>query len=142
MTLRRVLAVAAVVVCMLQARATESAEELTVRAYIGAYNAHDLDAVLKLIHPDFVWLNLEGDEVEVEIRGKDAIKTMLEGYLKSLPSARSEIESISALGPWVTVRERTRWTAKDGAPRSQAAMSVYEVRDGQLRRVWYYPAVK
>lgn len=41
----------------------------------------------------------------------------------------------------VTVRERARWQSTAG-PRSQAAISVYEVRAGLLRRVWYYPVVK
>jgi len=126
---------------LIPAHGTDSPEAVTVQAYVGAYNAHDIDAVLRLIHPDFVWLNLDGDEIKVEARGKDAIRAMLTSYFKGLPSARSEIESISTLGPWVSVRERAHWTGKSG-PKSQAALSVYEVRDGLLRRVWYYPSVK
>ena len=121
--------------------AEEATEEATVRAYVAAYNAHDIDGVVKLLHPEFVWLNVDGEAVAVEARGRDAVRTSLAGYFKSLPSARSEIETLSTLGPWVTVRERAHWQGKDG-PRSQAAMSVYEVRDGLLRRVWYYPSVK
>jgi hypothetical protein len=33
------------------------------------------------------------------------------------------------------------WTGKSGR-RSQAALGVYEVRDGLVKRVWYYPAVE
>jgi len=138
---KRLLAPAIVLAASLFAHATDSPEAVTVQAYVGAYNAHDIDAVLRLIHPDFVWLNLDGDEIKVEARGKEAIRTMLTSYFKGLPSARSEIESISTLGPWVSVRERAHWTGKNG-PKSQAALSVYEVRDGLLRRVWYYPSVK
>ena len=123
------------------AAAEEATEAATVRAYVAAYNAHDIDGVVKLLHPEFVWLNVDGEAVAVEARGRDAVRTSLAGYFKSLPSARSEIETLSALGPWVTVRERAHWQGKDG-PRSQAAMSVYEVHDGLLRRVWYYPSVK
>jgi hypothetical protein len=119
----------------------QSDEAAAVKAYVDAYNAHDVEGVLEHLHPEFVWLNVNGDAVLVEARGKTAIQTMLVGYFKSFPTARSEIESISALGPWVSVRERAHWTGKDG-PRSQAALSVYEVRDGLLRRVWYYPSVK
>ena len=121
--------------------AEEATEAATVRAYVAAYNAHDIDGVVKLLHPEFVWLNLDGETVAVEARGREAVRTSLAGYFKSLPSARSEIEALSALGPWVSVRERAHWLGKDG-PRSQAAMSVYEVREGLLRRVWYYPSVK
>jgi ketosteroid isomerase-like protein len=121
--------------------ATDSAAVPTVRAYFAAYNAHDVGGVLRLLHPDFVWLSLAGDSVTVEARGLTAIRSQLEGYFRRLPSARSEMETATALGPWVSVRERARWTNASG-PRSQAAMSVYEVRDGLLRRVWYYPEVR
>ncbi len=95
-----------------------------VRAYFAAYNVHDVDGVIRLLSPDFTWFSLSGDSLSVEARG-----------------ATSEIESATALGPWVTVRERARWQGTAG-PRSQAGISVYEVRAGLLRRVWYYPAVK
>jgi len=51
------------------------------------------------------------------------------------------METASVLGPWVSVRERARWSTSTGM-RSQASMSVYEVREGVLRRVWYYPEVR
>lgn len=121
--------------------ATDSAAVSIVRAYFAAYNAHDVEGVLRLLHPDFVWLSLAGDSVAVEARGRTAIRSQLDGYFRRLPSARSDMEAVTALGPWVSVRERARWTNASG-PRSQAAMSVYEVRDGLLRRVWYYPEVR
>lgn len=132
----------AAVLAATAAVAADAPEMATVRAYVAAYNAHDIDAVVKLLHPEFVWLNVEGDALVVEVRGPEAVRESLAGYFKSLPTARSEIETISALGPWVTVRERAHWKAKDGGARSQAAMSVYEVREGLLRRVWYYPSVQ
>ena len=112
-----------------------------VRAYFAAYNAHDVDGVIRLLSADFTWLNLSGDSLSVEVRGANAIRSSLVQYFQDFPSAKSEIESAAALGPWVTVRERARWQGTEG-PRSQAAISVYEVRAGLLRRVWYYPAVK
>ncbi len=113
----------------------------TVRAYFAAYNAHDVDGVIRLLTADFTWLSLSGDSLSVEVRGASAVRSSLVQYFQDFPSAMSEIESAAALGPWVTVRERARWTGTAG-PRSQAAISVYEVRAGLLRRVWYYPAVK
>ena len=132
----------AAVLASTAAVAADAPEMETVRAYVAAYNAHDIDAVVKFLHPEFVWLNVEGDAVLVEVRGPEAVRTSLTGYFKQIPQARSEIETISSLGPWVTVRERAHWKAKDGGARSQAAMSVYEIREGLLRRVWYYPSVK
>jgi hypothetical protein len=112
-----------------------------VRAYFAAYNAHDVDGVIRLLTSDFTWLSLSGDSLSVEARGANAIRSSLVQYFQDFPSAMSEMESATALGPWVTVRERARWQGTAG-PRSQAAISVYEVRAGLLRRVWYFPAVK
>ncbi|MDZ4863788.1 MAG: nuclear transport factor 2 family protein [Gemmatimonadota bacterium] len=123
------------------AAAADSASLIVVRSYFAAYNSHDVDAVLRHIAPEFVWLNLAGDSITVELRGADAVRSGLIDYFRRLPTARSDIEAISALGPWVSVRERARWAGANG-PRSQAALSVYEVRGGLLRRVWYYPEVR
>ena len=112
-----------------------------VRAYFAAYNVHDVDGVIRLLSADFTWLSLTGDSISVEVRGADAIRSSLVQYFQDFPSARSDIESATALGPWVTIRERARWLGTAG-PRSQASISVYEVRAGLLRRVWYYPVVK
>lgn len=112
-----------------------------VRAYIEAYNAHDVEKVLTFLAPDFVWLSITADSVSVEARGVDAIRAQLVDYFRSLPSARSTLEDVSALGPWVSARERAHWVSASG-PRSQASLSMYEVRGGLLRRVWYYPVVR
>jgi hypothetical protein len=121
-----------------QPRDTSAAE--VVRGYVRAYNAHDLDAMLSFLAPDFVWLSLVDDSVVVEARGVEAIRAQMVEYFRRLPSARSDVEELSALGPWVSAKERAHWTGASG-PRSQASLSVYEVRGGLLRRVWYYPTV-
>lgn len=112
-----------------------------VRAYIAAYSAHDVEKVLTFLAPDFVWLSITADSVAVEARGVDAIRAQLVDYFRSIPTARSTLEDVTALGPWVSARERAHWVSASG-PRSQASLSVYEVREGLLRRVWYYPVVR
>jgi hypothetical protein len=112
-----------------------------VQAYVRAYNAHDVDAVLSFLAPDFVWLSASGDSLTVEARGRAMVRTQLTGYFRGLPSARSELETLTVLGPWVSAKERAHWTGSAG-PRSQAALSVYEVRGGLIQRVWYYPSVR
>lgn len=112
-----------------------------VKSYFAAYNAHDVAGVIRLLSADFTWLSVTGDSVTVEVRGAAATRSSLVEYFQDFPSAKSEMEAATALGPWVTVRERARWQGTAG-PRSQAAISVYEVRAGLLRRVWYYPVVK
>ncbi len=112
-----------------------------VRGYLQAYNAHDTEAIVALLSPEFVWLSITGDSTTIEARGIAAIRAQLESYFRSLPTARSEVEELTVLGPWVSAREHAHWVSASG-PRSQASLSVYEVRAGLLRRVWYYPVVR
>jgi ketosteroid isomerase-like protein len=125
-----------------RAAADSAVAERTVRAFVEAYNRHDVDALLALADSEVVWLTVSGDTVGIEARGRAALGESLRGYFRSLPSARSTAEALTVLGPWVTVRERAHWLGRDGVSRSQAAISVYEVRAGRVRRVWYYPAVR
>lgn len=123
------------------APAADTAPAAVVRAYIAAYNAHDIDAVVSFLTPDFTWINVVGDSVSIEARGPADIRAQLAAYFRELPTARSELEDVTVLGPWVSARERAHWVGARG-PRSQASLSVYEVRRGRLRRVWYYPVVR
>ena len=50
------------------------------------------------------------------------------------------LEDSLVSGRFVTVRERASWTSESGEERSQASVAVYEIRDGLVARVWYYPA--
>lgn len=123
------------------APAADTSAAAVVREYMRAYNAHDMAGVAARLAPGFTWFNVAGDSTMVELRGRDAVRQALERYFASLPSARSEIESLTTLGPWVSVRERAHWDSPEGA-RSQASLSVYEVRDGAILRVWYFPSVR
>jgi len=110
-----------------------------VERYMAAYNDHDLEAMLALTHPEIQWLSINGDELRVETEGRDALGQALRGYFESVPSSRSTIEAMMPAGSRVSVRERAEWDTPSG-PRSQSALSVYEIADGLIRRVWYFAA--
>lgn len=111
-----------------------------VERFLEAFNRHDVEAMLALAHPEVQWLSVDGDKISVETAGQAALRDSMKSYFTSLPSARSTFESILVAGPYVTVVERARWQGKSGE-RTQAALAVYEVREGKVRRVWYYPAI-
>lgn len=111
-----------------------------VRAYVAAFNAKDLDAMMAHVSPGMVWLNVEGDSVTLGGRGADAFQRLLAGYFREVPTARSELLEVRALGPWVTTHERTRWSAPTPGAGGQSSVVVYEVRAGLVHRVWFYPA--
>lgn len=118
--------------------AAESPEALVER-YIDAYNAHDVDAMLDLAHPDIRWLRIDGANVHVEADGASALAEALRGYFEAVPSSRSRIDWLKSAGQRVTLRECARWRQAERW-REQCALSVYEIEDGRIADVWYFPA--
>ncbi|MEM8725597.1 MAG: nuclear transport factor 2 family protein [Pseudomonadota bacterium] len=111
-----------------------------VIAYVEAYNARDLQAMMALMHDDVQWLSIEGSSVAIFADGKQDLASQMEGYFASPSATRSEVLSYVVDGRFVSVREVASWTDKEGAEKSQSALAVYEFEDGLVRRVWYYPA--
>ena len=119
----------------------DSSPVAVVRAYVAAFNAKKLDAMMARVSPGMVWLNVAGDSTTLGGRGVDAFQRLLSGYFREVPTARSELLDVRALGPWVTTHERTRWSAQTaGGTGGQSSIVVYEVRAGLVQRVWFYPA--
>ena len=117
-------------------------EAIALRAYLDANNRHEPDAVAALLAPDVKWFTLEKEKLSTEGDGRDALRTWLAGYFKSLPDVRSDFLAIEQTGAFLSVRERASWTAKDGTRRSQQAHGVYEIRDGLIVRAWYFPSAR
>lgn len=112
-----------------------------VREYVAAFNAKHLDAMMGMVARDLVWMSVSGDSLIDVGRGVDAFRRLIAGYFRAVPSARSELITIDATGPWVTTHERTRWDASPGDDAGQTSVVVYEVRDGLIRRAWFYPSL-
>ena len=111
-------------------------------AYVEAYNARDLDAMLALMHDDVEWLSIEGSETVAFASGKSDLAAQMEGYLASPNATVSTVEGSVGDGRFVAVREVAHWTDGEGNARSQSALAVYEIEGGLVRRVWYYPATR
>ena len=77
--------------------------------------------------------------VHAEAGDQDALKQAMSGYFASVPSARSEIRSIYQSGSFVFALEQAFWTSKE-VEKSQCSMAVYELVDGMIKHVWYFPA--
>ena len=114
--------------------------EGVVRALLQAFNDHDVPGMGALVTDSVTWYGVSRGSLSVEARGRDALLAGMGEYFRALPSARSELLGIEALGPWVTTREMARWTAASES-RAQASVAVYEVQDGRVATVWYFPAV-
>ena len=121
------------------ARPAPTPEEC-VRAFVAAFNARDVDGMLALATDGVEWASVDGAKVTIETAGKEALRTSMTSYFASCPSCRSALEWVAVTGARVAAFERASWTAKDGAAKSQASLSVYELVDGKIARVYYFPA--
>lgn len=121
--------------------APDKSNEQIVREFEAAFNKHDAAAMLALLAADAQWLSVKGSQMATEVEGKIALEKWLQGYFKSCPSCRSSFEQVMPAGSYVTVHEKATWESKSG-PKMQKSLGVYEVRDGLIRRVWYFPAEK
>src|SRR4051812_4293545 len=123
-------------------RAADSPEVAIVRAQVAAFNQHDPAALAALLAEKIKWFSLDGDKLSIDGDGREAIRTWLVGYFKSLPDVRSEMSDVTQNGAFVSYRERASWTTKDGKSRAQQSLAVYEVHDGLITHAWYFPAVR
>lgn len=108
-----------------------------VLAYIAAFSRQDLPALIAMTHPDIEWLTVTGATISVESRGQPALEASLRGYFKSCPSCQSSVAISAVNGRFVSAVETASWLSK-GVQRSQSSLSVYELEDGKILRVWYF----
>ncbi|MEQ1834686.1 MAG: nuclear transport factor 2 family protein [Candidatus Eisenbacteria bacterium] len=117
----------------------DSPTEALLRRYIAAFNQHDVQATLACVDTAFRWYNVAGDSMKLVIAGRETQRSVLTRYFKAFPDVSSDNSGISVNGPWAMVRERIVWTGAKGRTES-VTLAVYEVRDGQIKRVFYFPA--
>ena len=112
----------------------------TAKQLLDAFNRHDPDAMAALVAGDFeLFYVSDAGQAELGAKGPDDLRTQMTGYFASRPTVRSVIEG-SVDGPrFASFRERAI-SIRDGMERSASSLAVYEVVDGKVLRVWYYPA--
>lgn len=112
----------------------------TVHKLFAAFNRQDAQAVGQLLAPEAQWLSVSAKGIDVAADGRAAVIASLRDYFASGINPVSTIETAFVNGPYVVLRERAAYDGKQGRL-AQTAVAVYEVRDGRVLRVWYYPAI-
>lgn len=112
-----------------------------IEAYTAAYNTQDLAAMQGMMHPDIEWISLEGSEAIIYTSGRDQLVAELESYFASSSQSQSDLAHWATTGPYISVTERIVRPGQQPGEDVSAARAVYELEDGLIRRVWYYPAV-
>lgn len=119
----------------------EPEPEALVAGFVDAYNRRDHRAIEAALAPNAKWYSVAGGEIAVEGADGAAIAAWIRNYLeRSCTTCRSELVSIVRSGRFVSTVERAEWTGADGRCLSQSGPAVYEVAEGRIHAVWYFPA--
>ena len=135
----RQVALAGVAALWLGGAAAPPSPAETVRAFVAAFNTRDVEAMLALADDTIEWGTVDGKTIAMETSGKEALRAAMTGYFASCPSCRSELEWVQPAGSRVAAYERSSWTDKTGVEKRQASLSVYELANGKIARVLYFP---
>lgn len=116
-----------------------SGDRETIEKFVAAFNHHDPQAMVDLCHDEVVWFSVVAEKMAPEAKGKQALLEGMQSYFKAVPSVKSVLMSLYPAGPFFHGVERASWE-KDGKRVQQCSLTVYEMRDGKIQRVWYFPA--
>lgn len=134
-----------VLVLAVSLQAAPAAQELepkskqAVLALVAAFNAHDVEMMLEACAEDIMWMTVGADKIVVEASGASALREGMDAYFKRVPSASSVLRSAVESGPFVVTVEEATWQS-GGEPKSQCSAAVYEVEQGKVQNVWYFPS--
>lgn len=115
-------------------------EAVALRAYYDAFNRHEADATAAFLADHVKWYSVSGDAQSLDGDGRESVRTWLAGYFKQLPDVKSDVLELRQTGSHLFVHERVSWTGADGSAKRTTALAIYELRDGLIQRVWYFPA--
>lgn len=111
-----------------------------IQEHFERFNEHDAAGVAALATDDVAWYSIEGDQIITNSEGADGLVTGLEQYFGAIPTVRARLEHVHAKGSFAMAREVVSWSTPQGERRAQASFSCYQIHEGKVRAVWYFPA--
>jgi ketosteroid isomerase-like protein len=113
---------------------SEENVEIVKRAN-AALNAHDMDGLSSLLHPEYEFVDHMGAAAEESGSGIETIRRQAEGWIETFPDFRAETEEYIDADDRVVCVTHWRGTgAGSGLAYSQRAAEVYTLRDGKIIR--------
>ena len=106
--------------------------EAIIRHYIDAYNRFDVEGMLRDFHPDIVFENVAGGEVNMTLEGIEAFRQQAEGAVQVFSQREQRIESITFRGDTAEVAIRYRGTLAVDIPNGPKAGDSIELEGMSL----------
>jgi len=122
-----------------QARPEEPPHESIVQSYVEAFNAHNVEAMLKMVTDDVQWLAIDGDKIITETGNKEELRKGMEGYFESCSTCKSNLMQVFSTGRRVSALEVASFETAQGT-RKQQSISIYEFSGNLIYRVYYFSA--
>ena len=131
---RWVLTLTVLAPCAVVAQETGASEAaVVVERFVDAFNAHDVAAMLALVTDDVeLYYADERGGFDRSSSTANQLAGDMNDYFRAYPDVRSRVEGMVPGPVFVSFREQIVG--------GQSSLAVYEVRDGRIRRVWYFPA--
>nr|WP_281347653.1 nuclear transport factor 2 family protein [Marinicella rhabdoformis] len=108
--------------------------------FVSAYNAHDIPAMMALVHDDIKYMFISGDQIHTETNGKDHLNRYLVPFFENKPNAKSRIRSSQKSGGFIQLLEEAVFVDDEGNDRSQCSFSMYQLKNDVIINVWYFDA--
>lgn len=118
------------------------AETEVAQQFITAYNAHDIPAMMALVHDDIKYMFISGDQIYTETNGKAHLSRYLVPFFENNPNALSRIKNSKQSGNFIQLLEAAISVDVQGKERSQCSFSMYQFKDNLIVNVWYFDAHK
>lgn len=109
--------------------------EAVAQALVNAFNAHDVEAILKTYSPASVARRLPSGKAY--IHGHPDIRKKFTASFEKSPKIRVDIVQRVVHGDFVIDREKI--TGATGSESPQYGVVIYEIKDGLIQTEWYLP---
>ena len=133
----KMIATNALILCVgifAHAQSIQKTPEQVAQSLVDAYNARNMDGILKAYSPDSIAYSLPSGEVI--LKGHVAIRKKFSRILDPNVNLKVEIVSRIVDGKFVIDKEKIVGT-DGGKPVEFYGTVIYEVTDGLIRREWY-----
>ena len=111
-----------------------------IQAYTDAYNQNDLDGMAVMMADDIRWLSVEGTDMPIYANGKVDLVAQMTDYFSRPRLSQSTLSGWGYSGMFTSVVETVGRTNDDGDFLSQSSIAIYQIEDGLIHTVWYFPA--